>query len=100
MGAAELAGHFANHIVQIITVPYARQQWLVLFAYARPVDTTHVFVIKEVAVDAPRVAEHLLPLAPRVDRYAQLLRHVTTHRTTRVIRDREFAIPEKKQSPP
>src|SRR4051794_40990984 len=67
MRRAELAVHLRDQIRELRPRTEAVQQRLVAVVDALPVDAGHVRIPEEVALQTPRLAEHLSPLRARVD---------------------------------
>src|SRR5262249_21443731 len=67
----ELRDHLAYYVVEIGTMGYVLQQWLVLLAQSNPVVAMHVRYVEIVAIASPDFVEDLLPF---------LRRHAVVHK--------------------
>ena len=65
MQRRQLAHHLPQQVVELGPAGHPQAQGAVLLEHRRPVDAVHLRVVKIVALQAPRLAEHLLPLLPR-----------------------------------
>ena len=63
----QLGDHLRDDIRQLAAIGDAFGQRGVLGAYRRPVQTVHVAVIEIVALETPRLDEHLPPLVARIE---------------------------------
>ena len=67
MAHRQLAEHGTHHAVEVAASRQVRKEGLIFRAYGIPVGPVHVRGIEIVAIDSPRLAEHLLPLFFRID---------------------------------